>query len=497
MNKTRGKRKGIKVLFIYPNPMMDNLIPINISLLSACLKKAGHQTKLFDTTFYDTGGPVGDDFREKNLQVIKTDLSEHGITRIKTDIKEDFRKMVDEYKPDLIALSVFEISYKQGLMLLKDIKKDHDILTIVGGVFATFSSEDVIREDCVDIVCVGEGEDALVELCNKLRDKKDITKIKNLWVKKDGKIYKNDLRPLKNLDNLPLQDWTIYDTKRLYKPFLGDIKITGGFETARGCVHNCAFCCNPGFRKLYKGKGIFFRIKSPERIVEEVKHFKKKYNLSFIKFVDADFLCKSEKTFLKFVKLYKKVKVPFWCEARAENITEKRVKLLESIGCEGMALGLESGNETIRNKLIKKNLKRETIIKAFKILRKSKMRICVNVIIGFPFESRKEIFDTIRLVRELNIDNPIVNIFNPYRGTELHEICVKEGFMSKDTLAGDYRGEFVLDMPQITKEELYGIQRAFPLYVKFPRILYPLIRLSERSDLLFKIFSKIYTWMYL
>lgn len=490
--------RGIKVLLIYPNPMMDNLIPIGVSLLSACLKQAGHQTKLFDTTFYDSGEEVGEHFREKTLQVIKTDLSELGIKREKgqQEMFEDFRKIVEDYQPQLIALSVIEIAYPQGISLLRSIE-DLEIPTVVGGVHATFSPEEVIEESCVDMVCVGEGEDALVELAGRLSKGKSITNIGNLWVKKDGKIIKNGLRPLKNLNELPFQDWEIYDKKRLYKPFLGGVEVTGCFEGTRGCLHHCTYCCNPAFRKLYQKYGSFYREKDQKRFIEEIAYFKENYNVNFIKFADADFLGGSKEKFLNFVKYYQRLKIPFWCETRAENVTEEKVKMLEEVGCKGIGLGVESGNEEVRLKLLKKYVRDETIIKAFETLKKSKLKLVANNIIGFPYESRKEIFDTIALNRKLDLFSSTVNIFSPYRGTELREICVKEGYMSKDTLAGDYRGECVLNMPQISKEELYGLQRTFPLYVKLPKFTYPLIRLAERSDSLFKGFSKYYTWRYL
>lgn len=489
-------KEGIKVLFIYPNPMMDNLIPIGVSILSACLKQAGHQTKLFDTTFYESGEKTGDSYREKNLQVIKTDLSELGITRVKGDMMGDFKRMVNDYRPDLIALSVFEVSYTQGIQLLKSVQ-GLKIPTIVGGVHATFSPEEVIKEDCVDMVCIGEGEDALVKLADKMRDKELTTDTQNIWFKKEGQITRNAPGPLKNLDDLPFQDWEIYEEKRLYKPLLGKIQVTGGFESSRGCLYSCTYCCNPAFQKLYREHGRFYREKSAERLMEEITYFKNRYNLQFLYFVDPEFLIKSEEVFLKFVETYKALKIPFWCEARAENITEERVKLLEAVGCKGIAIGVESGNENIRKHQLKKYVSNETLIKAFTILKKSKLKIIANNIIGFPYESRKEIFDTIELNRKFNLFSPVVNIFNPYRGTELRDTCVKEGYMPKDALAGDYRGECILNMPQISKEELYGLQRTFPLYVKLPKLIYPLIRLAEKSDQVFKIFSSFYTWRYL
>jgi len=481
----------MKVLMVYPNPTMDNLIPVGVSILSACLKEAGHDVKLFDTTFYESGKEIGECIRERNLQVIKTDLKEKGVERVKNDVFDDFENVVNEYKPDIIGVSVFEISYTQGLNLLKRVK-DYDGIKIMGGIHATFSPEEIINEDSVDIVCIGEGEDAIVDLANFVRDKKDYSNIKNLWVKKDGKIIRNCVRPLKDINEIPFQDWTIYDKKRLYKPFLGDIVVTAGIQTSRGCFGQCTFCCNPNLQKIYDGQGRFFRVRDIEKTIAEIRYLKDKYDINFIKFVDADFLAKSKKDFNKFVEMYKKIKIPFWAEARADMITDEKAKALEDIGCKGFAIGIESGNEFIRNDILKKDVSNEQIEKAIKILKKTDMRICVNIIIGIPFETREMIFDTINFLRKIKIHNPIVNIFNPYRGTPLYDLCVKEKYLPKGYLAGDYRGECVLNMPQVTKEEILGLQRTFPLYVNFDKDKWDEIRKAETDDKVFEKLSKIY-----
>jgi len=249
---------------------------------------------------------------------------------------------------------------------------------------------------------------------------------------------------------------------------------------------------------MYKGKGKFFRIKENRRVFDEIKHLKTKYDIGFIYFVDPDFLAKSQSQLEEFAEIYKKeVKLPFWAEARAEDITEKRALLLEEMGCSGIAVGVESGNERIRNLVLKKGISEEAILKAFRILKKRNIVLCANNIIGIPDETRKDIFDTVEINRKIGLDNPIVNIFNPYRGTPLRDVCVERGYIEKDALSADYRAEAVLDMPQLSKKDIEGLQRTFPMYVKFPKALYPLIRFAEGNDFIFSLLAKYYSWKYL
>jgi len=493
------KKEGIKVLLVYPNPMMDNLIPMGVSLLSAYLKKAGHKVKLFDTTFYNIGGKRGDAYRERNLEIMPTDLAKFGVHKLESNMYEDFKNLVDRYKPDLIGMSAIEPTYLEGLSLLKCIK-EKVIPTIIGGVHATISADKILQEDCIHMVCVGDGEDAMVELANRIRDGKDYSNIKNLWVKKNGKIIKNPLGPLKNLDDLPFQDWEIYDKKRFYKPYLGKTTITAVIETARGCYGCCTFCGNPVLREKYKGQR-YVRFKSPKRVVEEVSYIKEKYGVKFINIIDTDLFARSTKEFEKLANQYKTVKIPFWAEGRVATVNERKVKLLNEMGCKGFAFGIESGNEHIRNDILKKGVSNEQIIKAFSFFKNTEILITANNMIGLPYEKRKEIFETIELNRKLLSMNSklrsSVAIFTPYEGTYLKEVCLKEGYISSDAFAGDYRGNFPLNMPQISRKELMGLHRTFLMYVKFPKEMWPQIKIAEQDDEMFEKLREIYIRKYL
>ena len=233
-----NQNRKFKVLLIHANSSMDTLIPPNLATLSACLKRAGNEVKLFDTTFYNTRGFTGDDVRTRTLQVKETKFSEFGIYFNETDMNEDFLKTVEEYKPDLIGLSAVELTFNMGMRLINAVKAlKPEIYVAVGGSHALTAPEKVISEKNVDIVSVGEAENAFVELCEKLKNNEDHTGILNLWIKKDGKIHKNKLGNLINIDDLPYQDWEIFDKRRIYKPMSGNIGRTGCFELTRGCVY--------------------------------------------------------------------------------------------------------------------------------------------------------------------------------------------------------------------------------------------------------------------
>ncbi len=470
-----------RVLLVFANGFMDNLIPVGISLLSAVLKRENHTVELFDTTFYRTRDKTGDEARAETLQVKETNLADFGIFEKESDMVSDFKEAVEQFNPDLVAVSALESTYYIALVLLNSIK-ECTIPKIVGGVYASMAPEEVIKEESIDMVCVGEGEEALAELARKIDAGTDYTAIRNLWVKKDGKIVKNPLRPLVDLNELPMLDWSLYEKERFYKPMGGKVWILAPIEIARGCPHRCRFCCNAGLQDLYRGIGHFPREKGIEKFIEEVKIKQKEYNLQYLYIVGENFLQMTDEKFNTFIDMYREVELPFWFETRPETITSERIEILKEVRCEGISVGVEHGNEEFRKKVLNRFVSNEKMIASFDIARKSGIRISANNIVGFPTETRELFFDTVELNRKLKADYLMISIFSPYKGTKLRLMCEEKGYIPKESTAGDYRFETSLNMPQLSREAIKGLQRTFPLYVRFPRTMWPEIEKAEKVD---------------
>lgn len=525
----------MKVMLVYPNDRMDSLIPVGISVLSSHLKAAGHDVKLYDTTFYDTGKKTGDFFREDSGQVIKIDLKEYGVNRIKMSheqLKKNFRKSVLDYKPGLIGFSTLEMTYDQGLELVNAIK-DVQIPKIFGGIYPTFAPRIVLKEPSIDMICEGEGEETLSELATSLEKGKDITKILNLTMKKDGKIYRSgeivklgDLstgdkiygedtglrRPLINMKNILLSpDYSVYDDKRFWKKIGGKVVRAVAVELSRGCSFSCSFCCTPMLRHQHKvgrekyskfsnlelsvlrEKDTFHREKLIDKFVVEIKEAIKDYKINYVYFTDESFLSMSQKRFQEFIEKYKKeIRLPFFIETRAETVKPGYVKSLEEAGCDGIAIGIESGSLEIRKKLLKRFMGEDIIINAFREFENTKIRVSTNNIIGFPFETRENIMQTVEINRKINSDSVIVNAFRPYSGTELRKICIESGLISPGERAEDNRDYGALDNGVMSSEEIEGIRKVFNLYVKFPKERWSEIRKAESDEELRKNLNKEY-----
>ncbi|MFQ5713577.1 MAG: B12-binding domain-containing radical SAM protein [Candidatus Scalinduaceae bacterium] len=476
--------RNFKVLFIYPNTEMATLVPINLSVLAPSLKEKGFQVDLFDTTYYKWEEINFEQKKVELLQLKPFSYEEKDVHYKETDMYEDLVKKVSEFRPNLIGITMVEDTFGIGMLLLNAIK-DYDVPVIAGGVFATFSPEEVISNENVDMVCMGEGEEAIVELCEKMYKNEDYSNTENLWVKINGIIKENPMRKLTDLDKIPFIDYDIFERKRLYRPMQGKIYTMIHVEIDRGCPYNCTYCEAPHLRNLFRdeGAGTYYRSKSIDRIIEEMCHLKEKYKPDYVNFNSETFLAKPISRLKEFAGEYKKhIGLPFWCQTRPETVTEEKIKILKDMNCQNTQFGIEHGNEDFRTKVLGRRYTNEQMLDAFKIVEKYKIAYTVNNIIGFPDETRELVFDTINVNRQINPTTMNVYFFTPYKGTRLHQYCIDKGYLDKNDRVHQLLDGVPLKMDSISYQELKGLQRTFPLYAKMPEDMFGKIRIAERFD---------------
>lgn len=459
-----------KVLFIEAGSGFEMAIPPNVAILVSALKKAGHEVKVFSTNLYSKG-LTGDNVRINTLQV--PPVGYYGAP--KTGMVKDFKNLVKEFQPDIVGLSAIEATYHTGLKLLRSV--EIDCLRIVGGIFAILCPEKIVVEDCVDAVCIGEGETAIVDLCNNLDN---YWHTPSFWVKVGAKTIENPQYPLADINKTPFQNWAPWDRPPRSMKIMNGLKNpTALVELSRGCPFSCGFCVNGYLNKTFKGN---YRERKISNFVKEVKHLQTNYGIKFIYICDETIFTTSEKRIKEFVSKYSKIKLPFWCETRPEFVTRKRVKSLKSVGLKILNIGIESGDEDFRKNVLNRRMNDDVIIKG--IREASGVRVCANIIIGFPDETRKNIFNSINLVREAKPDSSMIHLFQPYNKTPLRDRCEELKIIDKDYICGDYRIESI-STNVLSAEDLLGLQRTFNLYVDLPKRRWPEIEEAEKNDRLF------------
>ena len=278
----------MKVLFIYPTLYRITGLPVGLAVLSAVLKAKGHQVRIFDTCFYPDKKHGDQTIIRAARGMSKKVANEDVFLQDKIAcLENDLINTIHDYEPDLVGISMVEMVYELGIQVTRCIKNNfRNLPVIAGGVFPTLSPEIIIQEDSIDIVCVGEGETALAELCNRLENNIEYTDINGLWVKTDKEIHKNEVSVLHNLDSLPYPDYTEFDEKLFYKPMQGAMYKMVNITTSRGCAYSCTFCSAPQMRNLLKKNGEvqYYRKRSMENIIKQIRFQREKHNPNFIYF---------------------------------------------------------------------------------------------------------------------------------------------------------------------------------------------------------------------
>lgn len=315
-------------------------------------------------------------------------------------------ELIKEVGANLIGISLRSVNFKLASRITGEIKRELDAVVIWGGIHPTIRPHQCI--EIADIVCVGEGEQAIVELAAKMSKNEGINNINNLWVKNGDNIVKNDMRPLiQNLDSIPFPDFLnenkyfVENGNVLPLPAPEQIK-SYIIMTSRGCPFNCTYCSNNTLRTTYKGKGKYVRRRSVDNVIEELAQAKVRFkNLNYIDFFD-DVFTLDIKWLKEFCNQYKKaVNLPFFCLCHPKATNEEVIQLLKYAGVVNMTMGIQTGSEEIRHKYYERYDTNEEIIKSAQILDKYKIGICYDIIMDNPLETEKDRRETLNLLLKL------------------------------------------------------------------------------------------------
>ena len=309
---------------------------------------------------------------------------------------------------DMIGINSFASTAPRAIQVINKLKILNKPI-VWGGIHATISPQECIKY--TDIVCVGEGEEATIDLANSIKNRKDYSKIKNLWVRKNNTVIKNPVRNLiDDLDSLPpvdyeISDHYILDRKNIRK--FKEIDLGGQifFLTGRGCPYGCAYCSNDFLNKLYEGKRKkIIRWHSPEYIIDCILDLKKRFKtLSYFDIRDDTFSLRPLKDIEKFCILYKeKVNMRFKCLGDPHTVADEKIKLLVDAGCTDIIIGIQ-GIERVNKEIYHRNQGDEDVIRAASILNKYKDKLAVmyDIITSNPYEKPDDIINMIRLLQKL------------------------------------------------------------------------------------------------
>ena len=391
------------------------------------------------------------------------------------DLEQDVIRAVLELKPDVVAFSITTGEYPFMKAVGTRLRENYNKILICGGPHPTFYP-DVIHDPYLDVLCRGEGDEALPEFLQACKNGTPTETIPNLWVKKDGAIYTNDVRTLvADLDQLPFYDRNLYKSYDLYTRPGYALLYHQVIMTGRGCPKACSFCANKTYNALYLMKGPVIRRRSVSHVIRELKLLKQSDSPSFITIDDDSFTLAPKNWLDEFCTTYgREVAIPFKINSPFAALNEEMVKQLKLAGCFAVKMGLESGNDDIRNRVLNKNVSERTIVDAAGLLKKYKIRFQTYNMVGNPGETLSMALQTYDLNRRIKPDFAWCSLLNPYPGTDIHQICKDLGYLGQHPDFADvhysYFTDSALALPD--KHALVNLQKL--LYVAM------VLRMPER-----------------
>ena len=390
--------------------------PIGLAYIGAYIKKYG-----YDYTGIDACGEALSEVRKVETD---SDLLIQGLT-----LKEVINKIPKDVK--IVGLTaLFSHAWFLARNIALEVKKLYpNCIIIVGGEHPTALPVNTLKNDFIDLVILGEGEETFLEFVKCVDEGLDYRKINGVAYKNDkGEIIINERRKrVSNIDDIPYPDWDSWSINDYIEhQQVSGINLGRGIPIlgTRGCPYECTFCSND---RMWTKR---FVMRSAKSIVDEMEYMKKKYNVSAFSFMDSTFIVNNKKVIGFCEELIKRdlnIKYQLPAGTRCEAINQELVNALEKSGLEKLSLAPESGSEEIRN-IIKKKINYSKFINAVKMLSKSRISVGCFIVIGFPEDNKKTLMLTSQMLFKLaylGVDDVTVSQFTPYPGSYLYDELTK------------------------------------------------------------------------
>ena len=392
----------------------------------------------------------------------------HNVKVIIVKNREEYSKVFKEFSsfnPRIVAFTSVSSQFNFVIELSESIKKiKSDVITVCGGVHTTIFPECILDAPYLDGIFRGESEYSFVEFLQKVDQNRPFKDTDNFCYNDMGKVITNPLKPfIEDLDLLPFPDKTSY-------PYIETVSQygTAPFFFSRGCPFLCSYCSNHAIAKAYNMDHNTPRYRSPESSIREIEETIRDFPMIKTIWIWDDTFGIDKQWRNEFCRKYKnRVGKKFDCLLRANLVDEEFIKMLKDTGCYRISFGIESGNEYVRNQIMNRKMSNDQIISAFSLAKKYGLETNAINIIGVPGETEEMIWDTIMLNRKIHPTTSGVNIFYPYKGTNLGDECFRKGLVNEEHYRkfSQERRESVLNYPEEYKKKLSSYHKDWAVLV--------------------------------
>lgn len=456
---------GMKVLFVFPNIGYDGANPdlptYGIAQMAAAIKKCNVDVKVLDMRL--------------------------GYTN------EDLFRLIDEFKPQLVGLTIVATRVKRSYDIMDEIKAKYPEIKIIAGGSHVASYKQKIFESCksLDFAVKQEGEFVFLDILEAIKFGIPLDDIKGMIYRNSkGEVIETPDRPLiKDLDKIPFPDYDVFELDKYYRWKQGVMPII----TSRGCPFHCVFC------SIYLTMGRQFRFRSPENVVSEFEYWNKRGMNKFD--INDDVFTILPKRVEEICDLIiskgLKVQLRLHNGVRVDEVTPELLRKMKQAGFTSLSFGIESGSEKVLKRM-KKSINIDQARKAVQWSMDAGIETTVNFIIGHPEENYEDALETIKLAETLYADKINFNSAIPYPGTELYDWIKDNATFTKDVdeylnnLSPGKVGEPFFYTKDFTKEQreeliergLYNFRKRL-IKTRFKEPFASVLALLARSDKMF------------
>jgi len=420
------KKNAQKILLIYPraNYFKDDIKrcvqPLGLAYLAAVLLKEGYDVKILDCLVEGYENVFGDG------EFLQAGLSDD-------DIKDE----IHDFNPDVVGVSCVLSTQCENaigtLALAKAVNKN--IVTLIGGSHPAYSIPQTLNHGEVDFVFLGESERSIVALLSKLRDGKDLTEVGGVAFRDSkGNIAINrSIEYIKDLDTLPFPARNLLNMERYFEINMHHSPYAIGHRvanilTSRGCPARCIFCTSTNFW------GNRYRARSAENVILEIRSLKDEFGVDELQFTD-DNITLNKKRLTEILDGIKDLRLA-WCTPNGTavwSLDEELIEKMRESGCYQLTFAIESGNQEVLDKIIKKPLRLKKVKPLVRRAQELGIHVHAFFICGFPGETLSQMHDTYNFAVDVDFDSASFFVATPLVGSEMLDICVQNDYL---------RGEF-------------------------------------------------------
>jgi radical SAM superfamily enzyme YgiQ (UPF0313 family) len=325
------------------------------------------------------------------------------------DFEQTLNRII-EIKPDVVGLTAFTNEIKPCAYIAGKIKSVlPKAITIIGGAHFTALPAVTLKEfPSFDIGVYGEGEITFLELCRAINLNSDLSEVKGVCYRENDKIIINDPRDRSLiLDSFPMPAWDLFPPAKIYH-----------IQTLRGCPFNCVFCMN------HNGK--VARKLSVKRVIDEME-FLIQYGAEQISFGDELFSVDVDRTHVLLDEMIERKigeKIKWDIQTHVGYVDDSLLAKMKKANIDRLEMGVETGDESALKRMGKAT-NVQMIKNAFALAHKHKIKTGSFLLIGQPNETRRTIYQTIKLGIKINPTEPIIGTMVPYPGTEVSKMAVE------------------------------------------------------------------------